>query len=64
MQRNLNGVPRNGGGGVSQEMKEENFASVTSIERVWFVDSDEAVYSKAPYTHCLSRSHNCELRDL
>ena len=53
-----------GGGGLCQEMKEENFASVTSIERVWFVDSDEAVYSKAPYTHCLSRSHNCELRDL
>ena len=31
-------------------MKEENFASVTNIERVWFVDSDEAVYSKAPYS--------------
>ena len=26
-------------------MKEENFASVTNIERIWFVDSDEAVYS-------------------
>ena len=36
-------------------MKEENFASATSIERVWFVDSDEAVYSKAPYTHCLTQ---------
>ena len=31
-------------------MKEENFASVTNIERVWFVNSDEAVYSKAPYS--------------
>ena len=31
-------------------MKEENFASVTNIEIVWFVDSDEAVYSKAPYS--------------
>ena len=36
-------------------MKEENFASVTSIGRVWFVDSDEAVYNKALYTHCLTR---------
>ena len=45
-------------------MKEENFASAASIERVWFVDSDEAVYSKAPYTHCLTRWHNCELLDL
>ena len=25
-----------------QEMKEENFASVTSIAGVWFLDSDEA----------------------
>ena len=50
MQRNLNEVKS-----PSQEMKEENFASVTNIERVWFIDSDEAVYSKAPYTHCLTR---------
>ena len=28
----------------------ENFASVTSIARVWFVDSDEA-----RHTHCLTR---------
>ena len=36
MQRNLNGVTF-----TFQEMKEENFASVTSIARVWFLDSDE-----------------------
>ena len=47
MQRNLNEVKS-----PSQEMKDENFASVTNIERVWFVDSDEAENSKAPYTHC------------
>ena len=28
----------------------ENFASVTSIARVWFVDSEEG-----RYTHCLKR---------
>ena len=33
MQRNLNGV--------TLEMKEKNFASVTSFARVWFLDSDE-----------------------
>ena len=36
---------RQGCNGVSftfQEMKEENFSSVTSIARVWFLDSDEA----------------------
>ena len=32
-------------------MKEENFASVASISRVWFSYSDEALY-----THCLKYS--------
>ena len=37
MQRNLNRVTF-----TFQKRKEENFASVTSIARVWFLDSDEA----------------------
>ena len=37
MQRNLNGVTF-----TFQEMEDENLASLTSIARVWFLDSDEA----------------------
>ena len=37
MQRNLNRVTFS-----FQEMKDENFASMMSIARVWFLDSDEA----------------------
>ena len=37
MQRNLNGVTF-----TFQEMKDENFASMMNIARVWFLDSDEA----------------------
>ena len=37
MQRNLNRVTFS-----FQEMKDKNFASMMSIARVWFLDSDEA----------------------